>query len=120
MEICFETIKLDMEKLKKAFVYALIVTVVINGFGFFVAVINSSLESTITDFKRIGLLTISIFFIPAFLSVLFYKKNVFSKGLKGISHFLIPSLISFITVYLIVYFKMLSNIKPSILDWEKQ
>ena len=52
MEICFETIKLDMEKLKKAFVYGLIVTVVVNGIGFLVAVDNAGLESTINDFKR--------------------------------------------------------------------
>jgi hypothetical protein len=49
VEICFETIKLDMEKLKKAFVYGLIVTVVINGFGFFVNVNLNGYDEALKD-----------------------------------------------------------------------
>ncbi|WP_055436285.1 hypothetical protein [Lacinutrix algicola] len=68
-----------MKKLKKAFVYALIVTVVINGIGFLAAVSNAGLESTITDFKKISRITIALFFIPTFLSILFYRKEVLKE-----------------------------------------
>ena len=103
-----------MEKFKKAFVYALIVTVVINGFGFIIGVLNSSLDSMIIEFRKIALISIPLFFIPAFLSIMFYKKDVFSKGFKGLKHFLIPIIISFIAVYLLVYFNLLTSKKISI------
>ncbi|WP_052158293.1 sensor histidine kinase [Lacinutrix jangbogonensis] len=102
-----------MRKLKKAFVYALIVTVVINGFGFLAAVNNSGLDSTITDFKRMSRMTIALFFVPTFLSILFYKKDVFKKGFKGIEHFIIPALISFVAVYVIIHFSMIPYAKTS-------
>ena len=87
-----------MKKFKKAFVYAFIVTVVINGFGFFIGAINSSFDSMASEFKRIAPISISIFFVPGFLSILFYKKDVFYRGFKGLKHFLFPTLISFIAV----------------------
>lgn len=102
-----------MKKIKKAFVYGLIVTLVINSFGFFIGTINSSLESMIVEFKRVSPISISIFFVPAFLSVMFYKEDVFKNGFKGAKHFLILILISSGLVYLIVYFSLLPNAKPT-------
>lgn len=88
-----------MKKFKKALVYALVVTVVINGVGFFIGVINSSLESMFEEFKRIARISIPLFFIPGFLSVWFYKNEVFNNGLRGLKHFLLPLLISSVLVY---------------------
>ncbi|MEJ6792512.1 MAG: hypothetical protein QNK89_07225 [Lacinutrix sp.] len=103
-----------MKKFKKAVIYALILTVVINGFGFFIGAINSSLDSMIIEFRKIARISIPLFFIPAFLSIMFYKKDVFSKVFKGLKHFLIPIIISFIAVYLLVYFNLSSSKKISI------
>lgn len=98
-----------MKNFKTALIYALIVTVVINGFGFFIGAINSSLESMVIEFSKIAKISIPIFFVPAFLSVIFYKKDVFNTGLKGLKHFFLPLLISSVLVYLIVLFNLYSS-----------
>ncbi|WP_250433494.1 sensor histidine kinase [Hanstruepera flava] len=102
-----------MKKLKKAFLFALIVSVALNGFGFLIAILNSSFESAFFDFKRIFPISISILFIPCFLSVIFFKPDLFKNKFKALKQFLKPALISFVLVYVIVFFSLLPDAKPT-------
>ena len=87
-----------MEKLKKAFVYGLIVTVVINGFGFFVNVNLNGYDEALKDILYIGPISFSIFFVPCFFSSLYYKN--WKTSLKPIIK---PALISFAIIYVFVF-----------------
>ncbi|WP_223032428.1 sensor histidine kinase [Hanstruepera marina] len=102
-----------MKSLKKALLYAFTVSLIINGFGFLIAVLNANMESALTDFKRIAPISISILFIPCFLSGVFYRADLFSNKLKALKYFFLPAVISFGFIYAIVFFTLLPDSKPT-------
>lgn len=105
-DVCFEIKQIDMEKIKKAVVYGLIVTTLINGFGFFINVNLNGLDEAIKDILYLGPMTISIFFVPCFFSALYYKKDTFKYFKTSLKPIIKPALISFAIIYILVFIYM--------------
>lgn len=92
-----------MKKFKKAFVYALIVTVVINGFGSIINVLIYDLDKAIVDILYIAPISFPLFFVPCFFSVIYYRGNLFKKVNTTIKSILKPVLFSFVIILALVF-----------------
>lgn len=93
-----------MGKIKKAFIYALIVTVVINGFGFLInGGLITNFDEAIKDILHIGPISFSLFFVPCLLSALYYQNTIFKNLKSTLSLMIKPMIFSFVIVYLLVF-----------------
>ena len=90
-----------MKKIQKALVYALIVTVVINGFGFIINAIIYDLDKATVDILYIGPISFALFFVPCLFSAIYYQDSVFKNLKTIIKGILKPGLFSFTIIYVL-------------------
>ncbi|WP_055447189.1 sensor histidine kinase [Lacinutrix mariniflava] len=95
-----------MKKLKKAFVYALIVTVVINGIGSLINILIYDLNKAIVDILYIAPVSFPLFFVPCFFSVIYFRDTLFKNVNTTIKPILKPVLFSFIIILVLVLIVM--------------
>lgn len=95
-----------MDRIKLALKFALTVCVIFHVIGFLFAIYLSDWETTLTDFRYIGPITISHFLFPCFLAVYFYEDTVFSSWRNVMNMLLKPALIAFLMLYVIVFITM--------------
>lgn len=95
-----------MKKNKKAFVYALIVTLIVNGFSSIINAIIYNLDKAIVDILYIGPISFPLFFFPCFFSELYYQENIFNNWKRSFKVILKPLLFSFFTMLVLVFVVM--------------
>lgn len=96
-----------MKKIKKAIIYGLVVTAVINGFGSLINVLIYNLDKAITDILYIGPVSFPLFFFPCFFSALNYRDDLFKTVNIAIKVILKPAIFSFIIMYLLAFLHMI-------------
>lgn len=96
-----------MKTVKKAVIYALIVTVVINGFSSLINILIYNLEKAIIDLLYIGPISFPLFFFPCFFSAIYYKKDLFKNLRTTIKRASKPALFSFVIIFVLVFFYMI-------------
>ncbi len=95
-----------MNKFKRAFKFAAVITVLINVIGLIVAFLINEPKSVITDSKFMLPITISLIFIPSFLSVYFFREECLTNFKSAFKTILKSALLSFSLVYIIVFFSL--------------
>lgn len=92
-----------MKKARFALLYALSISILINGIGFIInAVLISNLDDAIADILRIGAISFSMFFLPCFLSAWHYQNTLFKSFKDSFKIMGLPVLLSLTSIYIIV------------------
>lgn len=96
-----------MKSLKKAFLYAITVTLLINGLGFFInAIFITNLDEATKDILYLGPISFSLFFVPCFFSALYYKDTIFKDFKNTLKLMIKPMAFSFVIIYFLVFLRL--------------
>lgn len=95
--------------MKSALKFAIVVCIIFHVLGFLTAIYISDWETTVTDFKYIGPITISHFLFPCFLAVYFYEDSIFLTGRNVVNMLFKPTFMAFLMLYIIVFITVRIN-----------